>query len=262
MSKDFNAKEVHFFTDFKRVKFKSYNAKNCSLSQREFIDAIKKYQGSPFNDRIAYLEVYTSNKIEGNTLTKGQTKALLEGLAQDADYRTQSEVIQLNRAIRDNLSIEEDLTIEEICRIHRDITYNTLNNPRDEGHLRKGQVYISNSMVIPPKPEVIEEQLQQALDVFNSSEKDLIDIFKFKLDFVRIHPFMDGNGRLSRLLMNGLLTAKGYPRIIIRNQDKGFYYDAIEDSLRVGRYDAWIKFMLTYMKFMCELEDSFLRDIE
>ena len=62
--------------------------------------------------------------------------------------------------------------------------------------------------------------------------------------------------------MNGLLSEKGYPRIIIRNQDKGFYYDAIEASLRVGRYDAWLKFMLTYMKFMCELEDTFLGDIE
>ena len=50
--------------------------------------------------------------------------------------------------------------------------------------------------------------------------------------------------------------------LIIRNQDKGFYYDAIEASLRVGRYDAWLKFMLTYMKFMCELEDMFLLDIE
>ena len=59
-----------------------------------------------------------------------------------------------------------------------------------------------------------------------------------------------------------LLTAKGYQRIIIRNKDKGFYYDAIEASLRVGRYDAWLKFMLTYMKFMCELEDMFLLDIE
>lgn len=262
MNEDFKANNIHSFTEFKKVKFKIYNAKNCSLSQKEFIDAIKKYQGRPFNNRIAYLEVYTSNKIEGNTLTKGQTKALLEGLAQDADYRTQSEVIQLNRAIRDNLSIEEDLTIDGICRIHRDITYNTLSSPKDEGHLRVGQVYISNSMTIPPKPEVIEEQLQQAIDTFNSSEKDLLDIFRFKLDFVRIHPFMDGNGRLSRLLMNGLLTAKGYPRIIIRNQDKGFYYDAIEDSLRIGRYNAWIKFMLTYMKFMCELEYLFLRDIE
>lgn len=262
MSKDFKVNEMHFFTDFKKIKFKSYNAKNCSLSEQQFIDAIRQYQGRPFNDRIAYLEVYTSNKIEGNTLTKGQTKALLEGLAQDADYRTQSEVIQLNRAIRDNLLITKDLSIEEICRIHRDITYNTLSNSQDEGHLRQGQVYISNSMTVPPKAELVKEQLQLAIDKFNNSEKDLLDIFKFKLDFVRIHPFMNGNGRLSRLLMNGLLTAKGYPRVIIRNQDKGYYYDAIEASLRVGRYDAWIKFMLTYMKFMCELEDSFLIDIE
>ena len=127
---------MNFFTDFKKVKFKSYNTKNCSLSREEFINTINEYRGRPFNDRIVYLEVYTSNRIEGNTLTKGQTKALLEGLVQDADCRTQSEVIQLNRAIRDNLTITQDLTIDEICRIHRDITYNTLNNPKDEGNLR------------------------------------------------------------------------------------------------------------------------------
>ena len=209
MSDDFKARDVQFFTNFKKVKFKSYNVKNCRLSQDEMIKIIETYRYRPFNDRIAYLEVYTSNKIEGNTLTKGQTKAVLEGIAQDADLRSQTEVIQLNMAIRDNFSINNE-----------------------------------------------------AIDRFNNSDKELIDIFKFKLDFVRIHPFMDGNGRISRLIMNGLLTAKGYPRIIIRNQDKGFYYDAIESSLRVGRYDAWLKFMLTYMKFMCELEDMFLLDIE
>ena len=209
MSDDFKSKDVQFFTNFKKVKFKSYNVKNCRLSQDEMIKIIETYRYRPFNDRIAYLEVYTSNKIEGNTLTKGQTKAVLEGIAQDADLRSQTEVIQLNMAIRDNFSINNE-----------------------------------------------------AIDRFNNSDKELIDIFKFKLDFVRVHPFMDGNGRLSRLIMNGLLTAKSYPRIIIRNQDKGFYYDAIEDSLKVGKYDAWLKFMLTYMKFMCELEDTFLLDIE
>ena len=213
MSDDFKARGVQFFTNFKKVKFKSYNVKNCRLSQ-------------------------------------------------DADLRSQTEAIQLNRAIRDNFSINNDLSLELICRIHKDITFNTLENSEWEGKIRSSQVYISNSLITPPPAEKVKEQLNEAIDRFNNSDKELIDIFKFKLDFVRIHPFMDGNGRLSRLIMNGLLTAKGYPRIIIRNQDKGFYYDAIESSLRVGRYDAWLKFMLTYMKFMCELEDMFLLDIE
>ena len=149
-----------------------------------------------------------------------------------------------------------------ILDIHKDITFNTLENSKWEGRIRNEQVYISNSSIVPPSPDKVIEQFNDAIDRFNNSDRELIDILKFKLDFVRIHPFMDGNGRLSRLIMNGLLTAKGYPRIIIRNQDKGFYYDAIESSLRVGRYDAWLKFMLTYMKFMCELEDMFLGDIE
>ncbi|SFB42526.1 Fic family protein [Clostridium frigidicarnis] len=259
---DFKARDVQFFTNFKKVKFKSYNIKNCSLSQKEMIKIIDGYRFKPFNDRTAYLEVYTSNKIEGNTLTKGQTKAVLEGIAQDADLRSQTEVIQLNRAIRDNFSIRDDLSIEFILDIHKDITFNTLENNTWEGHFRSEQVYISNSSIVPPSADKVSQELRHAVDMFNSSEKELVDILKFKLDFVRIHAFMDGNGRLSRLLMNGLLTAKGYPRIIIRNQDKGFYYDAIESSLRVGRYDAWLKFMLTYMKFMCELEDMFLGDIE
>ena len=262
MSDDFKARDVQFFTNFKKVKFKSYNVKNCRLSQDEMIKIIETYRYRPFNDRIAYLEVYTSNKIEGNTLTKGQTKAVLEGIAQDADLRSQTEVIQLNRAIRDNFSINNDLSLELICRIHKNITFNTLENSEWEGKIRSSQVYISNSLITPLLVEKVKEQLNEAIDRFNNSDKELIDIFKFKLDFVRIHPFMDGNGRLSRLIMNGLLTAKSYPRIIIRNQDKGFYYDAIEDSLKVGKYDAWLKFMLTYMKFMCELEDTFLLDIE
>ena len=259
---DFKAKDIQFFTDFKKVKFKSYNEKNCSLSQNEMIKIIEGYKFRPFNDRVAYLEVYTSNKIEGNTLTKGQTKAILEGIAQDADLRYQTEVIQLNRAIRDNFSIKDDLSMKLILDIHKDITFNTLENSKWEGRIRNEQVYISNSFIVPPSPDKVIEQFNEAIDRFNDSDRELIDILKFKLDFVRIHPFMDGNGRLSRLIMNGLLTAKGYPRIIIRNQDKGFYYDAIESSLRVGRYDAWLKFMLTYMKFMCELEDMFLGDIE
>ena len=110
MSDDFKARDVQFFSNFKKVKFKSYNVKNCRLSQSEMIKIIETYRYRPFNDRIAYLEVYTSNKIEGNTLTKGQTKAVLEGIAQDADLRSQTEVIQLNRAIRDNFSINNDLT--------------------------------------------------------------------------------------------------------------------------------------------------------
>lgn len=259
---DFKADKVQFFTNFKKVKFKSYNIKNCNISQKDMIKIIESYRFRPFNDRVAYLEVYTSNQIEGNTLTKGQTKAVLEGIAQDTDLRSQTEVIQLNRAIRDNFSIKNDLSVELILSIHKDITFNTLEKSEWEGRIRSEQVYISNSSIIPPNQDKVVKELSDSINRFNNSDKELLDILKFKLDFVRIHPFMDGNGRLSRLIMNGLLTAKGYPRIIIRNQDKGFYYDAIEASLRVGRYDAWIKFMLTYMKFMCELEDMFLGDIE
>lgn len=74
------------------MKFKSYNIKNCTIPQNDMIKIIEQYRYRPFNDRIAYLEVYTSNKIEGNTLTKGQTKAVLEGIAQDADLRSQTDI--------------------------------------------------------------------------------------------------------------------------------------------------------------------------
>ena len=75
---DFKAKDIQFFTDFKKVKFKSYNEKNCSLSQNEMIKIIEGYKFRPFNDRVAYLEVYTSNKIEGNKLTRNMTEEIFE----------------------------------------------------------------------------------------------------------------------------------------------------------------------------------------
>eukprot|EP00828_Plagiopyla_frontata_P013168 TRINITY_DN17707_c0_g1_i1.p1 TRINITY_DN17707_c0_g1~~TRINITY_DN17707_c0_g1_i1.p1 ORF type:complete len:111 (-),score=18.50 TRINITY_DN17707_c0_g1_i1:40-372(-) len=98
---DFKAKKVQFFTNFKKVKFKSYNAKNCAFSQNDMIKIIQGYRFRPFNDRVAYLEVYTSNKIEGNTLTKGQTKAVLEGIAQDADLRSQTCLLYTSPSPRD-----------------------------------------------------------------------------------------------------------------------------------------------------------------
>ena len=191
MSDDFKARDVQFFSNFKKVKFKSYNVKNCRLSQSEMIKIIETYRYRPLNDRIAYLEVYTSNKIEGNTLTKGQTKAVLEGIAQDADLRSQTEVIQLNRAIRDNFSINNDLSLEFICNIHKDITFNTLENSTWEGKIRSNQVYISNSLITPPPPENVINQLNEAIDRFNNSDRELIDILKFKLDFVSIHSWME-----------------------------------------------------------------------
>ena len=80
------------------------------------------------------------------------------------------------------------------------------------------------------KEELKEKTELQGMDVnasiakFNNSNKALVDMFQFKLDFVSIHPFVDGNGRTARLILNALLESSGYPRVIFKANDKKYYY--------------------------------------
>lgn len=244
----------------KKRDFEEYYNKNCITPKKDIKNVIESYRYKPFNniESLKVLEVYTSNKIDGSVLTLEQTKEILKGNAQETKLKFQLEVIQLNRSINEHFSIKEDLTIDFICYVHKYITYNTLQDYTWEGKLRKNKVYISNSQLVPPSPEEVSGQLQNAIDIFNKSEKELEDILKFKLEFARILPFMDGNGPVSRLIMNGLLTNAGYPRIIIRDQDKDFYYNLIQEALKDKRDDEWIKFMYIYIKFMCEMDQDVL----
>ena len=135
--------------------------------------------------------------------------------------------------------------------IHRTIT-NGLLKPSEKGKLRTEKVFITNSSHRPPNPELVEKMIRDAIEKFNNSKRSLVDVFMFKLDLVTIHPFIDGNGRTSRLIMNGLLEKLGYPRLIVTEDNENAYYDALEKTNERFDKNIWVRFCLIWMKYTLE----------
>ena len=177
---------------------------------------------------------YTSNAIEGNTLTRRETAAVIEkGLTVGGkSLREHLEATNHSRAIDAvNALIKKrpaQLTSQDILAIHGLI----LNGIDDvnAGRYRKVPVRISGSPVVMPNPMKVPELMQefQRRLTPKSSLHPVAFAGEAHYRLVTIHPFADGNGRTARLLMNLLMLMRGYPPAIIRTRDRLAYIGALE----------------------------------
>ncbi|MDR1917617.1 MAG: Fic family protein, partial [Christensenellaceae bacterium] len=151
-------------------------------------------------EQFAVEFTYNSNAIEGNTLTLNETELVLRGLTVDQKpLKDHLEVTQHKEAFDFVCGLvreREQLTTETIKKIHSII----LNNrPDDRGVYRNVQVRILGSVHIPPQPYKIDGLMSELIKLPNTN---IAEVAKFHLEFERIHPFVDGNGRTGRLLAN------------------------------------------------------------
>ena len=182
---------------------------------------------------------YESNRIEGNTLTLQETALVVEeGLTiSGKSMREHLEAINHQEAIafiKELAQSEEPLTERIILQIHALILRGI--DRKNAGRYRTVPVLISGSRHVPPQPYLIEKQMEDFLFRFREMETQGIhpvDIAAYLHDeLVRIHPFIDGNGRTSRLLMNLYLLRHGYVFIVLKGdaESKLTYYQALEAS--------------------------------
>lgn len=175
--------------------------------------------------------IYNSNAIEGNTLTLRETDIILQfgitvkgkSLKEHNEVKGQEYALDF---LNEVLKKEEPLSIRLIREFHALI----LNDDKDN----RGRFKQENNTILGAKFQTtpfyqVEEKLQELIDNFNESDKNLIEkVAKFHNDFEMVHPFNDGNGRTGRLLMNLELMKNGYPITIIKNEDRDDYYQALE----------------------------------
>ena len=175
--------------------------------------------------------VYNSNAIENSTLTIAETEQILLELevARDVSVREVYEAKNLARVFeylqkKDNvLELGKDL----ILFLHKMLI--SIIDDSIAGRFRGKNEFVRIGTHIAPAPEHIEIMLDNILSEFKySSEFILKKIAKFHLEFENIHPFNDGNGRIGRVLINFQLLQSGYPPIIIRDKEKGDYYQAFK----------------------------------
>ncbi|MBR6016680.1 MAG: Fic family protein [Prevotella sp.] len=175
---------------------------------------------------------YNSNAIEGNTLTLKETSLVLQGMTIDQKpLKDHLEVIGYKEAFEymEQLAREKTpLTDYEIRSIHALVL---MNRREDGGRYRRVPVRIVGAQTEPVEPYLIEPMLTELIQDLQSRYATLHIVEQaalFHLRFEAIHPFIDGNGRTGRLLMNLQLIRAGLPPINIKFADKKRYYDAFD----------------------------------
>lgn len=184
-----------------------------------------------------YRHIYHSNAIEGNTLTLRETRYIVETrlAIQGKSLVEQQEVLGLDSALQYvNCTLVNRLgpiTRQDLLNIHRRVL--GFVNPVQAGQFRQQQVYIGS--FIPPLADQISDYIDDLIRWLNSDE-DIEDLHAIELaaivhyKFVYIHPFIDGNGRAGRLLMNLILMRLGYPPVIIKKSDRFSYYSYLTQA--------------------------------
>lgn len=188
---------------------------------------------------------YTSNAIEGNTLTRAETALVVEkgltvggkSLKEHFEANNHAHALQwiktlVSKTVRD---IDEPI----ILQIHKYILEAI--DDVNAGFYRNIPVRISGSSVILPNPLKVSDLMADLITWIHTSTQNPVELAAlahYKL--VTIHPFVDGNGRTARLLMNLILMMQGYPPAIIRPEDRLVYIKSLESAQLGGSVDRYL----------------------
>jgi Fic family protein len=239
-----------------------------------FIDSLKESidQHRPFSkglanslhEKLIVEWTYNSNAIEGNTLTLSETKVVLEGITIGGKSMVEHlETINHREAIlfvEELISNKESLSEWNIKNIHALILKEIDNN--NAGKYRTENVVISGAKHIPPKYYHVGDLMQKLVAEYKNEWNDYHPVVRATLlhgEFVKIHPFIDGNGRTSRLFLNFELMKNGYTPIIIKNEDRANYYDVLDLAHTTMNYEPFIELV---SKLLVESEKLWLSVLE
>ena len=202
---------------------------------------------------------YTSNAIEGNTLTRNETAIVLEkGITiggkpfkDHLEALGHKDALDYVRALADRAETLREIVVREI---HRLVTARV---DRDEaGRYSQHQHMIAGSPMMLPSPAEIPALMGDFARWLASAEPSLEAAFAAHARLVVIHPFGDGNGRTARLLMDLILLKGGYPPVVIGPEHRPAYIDSLQ-ALQVVRDER------PYEAFMCDrLEASLDHHLE
>lgn len=209
------------------------------------------------NEEFVVEYTYNSNAIEGNTLTLRETDLVLRGLTIDKKpLKDHMEAVGHKEAfdyvrelVKDNIPLSENI----IKKIH----FLVLADKKDDrGVYRRVPVRIMGAAHEPVQPYLIQPKMEQLLiDFKNSNEHIVTKLERFHIEFEAIHPFIDGNGRTGRLLVNLELMKAGYPPIDIKYMDRLAYYNAFDEYHVKHNLSAMEKL---FAKYINERLDKYL----
>lgn len=179
---------------------------------------------------------YTSNAIEGNTLTRRETAVVVEkGLTVSGKSLVEHlEAANHAAALSDMMALVGKKTSDLSERVLLDMHSTILRgiDDRNAGHYRSVPVRISGSEVILPNPRKVPDLMARFIDtILATGDQHPVELAaEAHYQLVTIHPFVDGNGRTARLLMNLILMQHGFPPALIRKRDRLRYIGSLEKA--------------------------------
>lgn len=188
---------------------------------------------------------YNSNGIEGNTLTLRETQIVLEGITVGGKtLREHLEAINHEKAIEyiEDLVKEKDPVTEwNIKNIHQLVLKEI--DDKNAGKYRSENVAVMGATHTPPDHLIVPELMEKLILNYQKWNKyhPIIKAALIHGELVKIHPFIDGNGRTSRLVMNLSLMNSGYLPVIIKKENRLEYYNALDKAHTTGDYTDFVK---------------------
>lgn len=216
------AKVLHVFNTINQLRERYYAA---SAGKQSLLTLLSEAEVAE--------QVYNSNAIENSTLTLEETEKILLQIDLDR-YITEREIFEAKNLARvvsyiNTKAKEQELTLEVILSLHKML----IANIRDDiaGRYRKDGEWVRVANHIAPDPKEVVERLEKMLAGYNANSHENIikRIALLHLIFEHTHPFVDGNGRIGRVLNNYLLIREGFVPVNIKFIDRKMYYEAFKE---------------------------------
>jgi len=221
----------------KRIEEKKKRLDNLRPFSRLSLERLKK--------RFDILLSYNSNAIEGNTLSEGETRLVIEegitiggkSLKEHFEAKNHKRAIDFVEHI---VTEKKDLDKKILCELSKIILNETIEE--EIGTYRKRRVHVEGASFVPARPSIIEKQMGEFFKWLKTTsipviEKSAIAHEKFTL----IHPFIDGNGRIARLLSSIILMKEGYPPIIVLKTERKKYISTLDKAHQL-KYKPFVNF--------------------
>lgn len=220
-------------------------------TKKHALDRLRPLSADVVRNLDAWFRVeltYTSNALEGNTLSRRETAVVLEKgltvggktLKEHLEATNHARAIDFVATLVDRRRI---ISEQQLLRLHELVLEGI--DDANAGRYRNVTVRIAGSTVVLPNPRRVPDLMREFSDWLAARPQLHPVAFAAEAHyrFVSIHPFIDGNGRTARLLMNCLLMMHGYPPAIIRPRDRAAYLGALETAQLGGpraSYDSLI----------------------
>jgi Fic family protein len=197
--------------------------------------------------RVKY--TYHTNSIEGNTLTESETRSFIETDMTVSgkpirDFAETKNIPEALNMIIDMAHAKNPLRLADLLDLHKIVVKNT--EEAEPGYFRKGFIRVGNSPYVPPPPYELEPLVDEMLTYVNDNPDKLNPYelaFKTHLWLVSIHPFEDGNGRVTRLVAGLIQLRKHIPPIIIKREHRKRYWSVLRATQKKEDLKSYYDFM-------------------